>query len=118
MARIIAPNKTYNGISAGVKFTNGEAECSDKWTIKWFKEHGYSVEEAEESKSDTDNKSNEIKVGDNTDTAEGASNDKTDSEPEDNKQGSEAKAAAEVSEEKSDTTKPNVKPRGRRKAEK
>ena len=46
MAKIIAPNKEYNGVSAGVRFCNGQAECSDKWTIDWFKEHGYKVEEA------------------------------------------------------------------------
>lgn len=114
MARIIAPNKAYNGISAGVKFTNGEAECSDKWTVKWFKEHGYKVEEAVGDNPNSNNTSAEVKDGDNTGTAEGASNDKTASEPEDNKQGSKAEAVAEVSEKKSDT----VKPRGRRKAEK
>ncbi len=45
MAKITAPNKGYNGISAGVKFTNGQAYCSDTWVNKWFAEHGYIVEE-------------------------------------------------------------------------
>lgn len=46
MAKITAPNKEYNGVSAGVQFSKGEAETEDKYLIEWFKEHGYCVEQA------------------------------------------------------------------------
>lgn len=45
MARIIAPNKDYSGVSAGVTFTKGAGETKDKRLIAWFKAHGYEVEE-------------------------------------------------------------------------
>ena len=45
MAKIYAPNKNYNGLSAGVMFVNGIGECSDPYLISWFKEKGYRVEE-------------------------------------------------------------------------
>lgn len=44
MAKIIAPNKQYNGVSATVRFINGEAETDDAHLIEWFKSHGYEVE--------------------------------------------------------------------------
>lgn len=44
MAKIIAPNPDYNGISATVQFTNGVGETDNKDLIGWFKEHGYKVE--------------------------------------------------------------------------
>ena len=43
MAKIYAPNKEYNGISAGIYFTNGEAETDNPHLIEWFKEKGYEV---------------------------------------------------------------------------
>lgn len=45
MAKVIAPNKQYNGISAGVNFKEGVGETSDPHLIKWFKAKGYAVEE-------------------------------------------------------------------------
>lgn len=45
MAKIYAPNKQYNGISAGVMFVNGVGETSDPHLIKWFQEKGYKVVE-------------------------------------------------------------------------
>jgi len=45
MAKIIAPNKQYTGVSAGVPFVNGVGETADPELIKWFKTHGYEVEE-------------------------------------------------------------------------
>ena len=45
MAKIFAPNKKYNGISAGVKFVNGVGETNDPRLIKWFKSKGYKVED-------------------------------------------------------------------------
>ena len=56
MAKIFAPNKKYNGISAGVKFVNGVGETNDPRLIKWFKSKGYKVEKVK-SKSKTEAKS-------------------------------------------------------------
>lgn len=50
MAKIIAPNKEYAGISAGVSFTKGEASTDDPHLIDWFKNHGYTVVEEKASK--------------------------------------------------------------------
>lgn len=44
MARIIAPNKQYTGISASVPFHRGVGETTDAYLIEWFKTHGYTVE--------------------------------------------------------------------------
>lgn len=41
--KIIAPNKNYTGISAGVAFAKGVAECKDPRVIEWFINHGYTV---------------------------------------------------------------------------
>lgn len=41
MYKVKAPNKNYNGISAGVHFVNGEA-ITDK-SIDWFEKKGYEV---------------------------------------------------------------------------
>ncbi len=43
MAKIIAPNKSYTGVSASVAFANGKGETDDKHLIKWFEDHGYEV---------------------------------------------------------------------------
>lgn len=43
MAKIIAPNKQYTGISASVYFYNGVGETTNEDLISWFKEHGYDV---------------------------------------------------------------------------
>lgn len=48
MAKIIAPNKQYTGISASVSFINGEGETERPELIEWFKNHGYEVEEVQE----------------------------------------------------------------------
>lgn len=45
MAKILAPNKSYTGISAGVAFSNGVGETEDKRLIEWFYSHGYEIEE-------------------------------------------------------------------------
>lgn len=55
MAKIIAPNKKYSGIAAGVSFYNGVGETTDPYLIQWFKEHGYKVEEQKEA-TETENK--------------------------------------------------------------
>lgn len=43
--KILAPNKQYNGISAGITFVNGIGETDDSDRINWFKENGYNVED-------------------------------------------------------------------------
>lgn len=48
MAKILSPNKSYTGVSAGVAFSKGAGETEDKHLIEWFKEHGYTVEEIQE----------------------------------------------------------------------
>lgn len=52
MAKIIAPNENYNGVSATVHFAKGKGETSDKKLIKWFKDHGYEVVEDGPSAAD------------------------------------------------------------------
>lgn len=58
MVKIMAPNKNYDGISAGVKFSKGIGECTDPYLIEWFKEKGYEVEESEvkETVEESENK--------------------------------------------------------------
>lgn len=53
MAKILSPNKEYNGISASVTFVNGVGETNNPQLIDWFKSHGYTVEE--DAKKDEDN---------------------------------------------------------------
>ena len=48
MAKVFAPNKQYNGISAGVTFVNGVGETTDPYLLSWFKDKGYQVEENKE----------------------------------------------------------------------
>lgn len=45
MAKVLAPNKQYTGLSASVGFVNGIGETEDKDLLKWFKAHGYEIEE-------------------------------------------------------------------------
>lgn len=53
MAKILASNKEYTGISASVPFINGEGHTDDLRLIEWFKDHGYEViEEKEIDKND------------------------------------------------------------------
>ena len=54
MARIIAPNKQYAGVSAGVPFTGGEGNTDNEYLLKWFRDHGYEV--IEEPASDPEDK--------------------------------------------------------------
>lgn len=56
MAKIIAPNKSYTGMSASVAFCNGVGETEDKHLIEWFKEHNYQIIE-DAKKSDQQEKS-------------------------------------------------------------
>ena len=45
MAKIIAPNKQYTGVSASVPFVNGVGQTDNKNLISWFETHGYNVVE-------------------------------------------------------------------------
>ena len=45
MAKILAPNKQHDGVSAGVAFNEGIGETSDPYLIEWFKTKGYKVKE-------------------------------------------------------------------------
>lgn len=53
--KIYSPNKEYTGVSASVSFCNGKGETDDPRLIKWFKDHGYDVEKAEEKADTEDN---------------------------------------------------------------
>lgn len=45
MAKIYAPNKQYNGVSASVTFAKGVGETNNPTLLSWFKDRGYTVEE-------------------------------------------------------------------------
>lgn len=45
MAKVLAPNKQFNGERGGVSFVEGVGETEDKNLIDWFKNKGYEVEE-------------------------------------------------------------------------
>lgn len=45
--KIYSPNREYTGVSASVPFCNGVGETEDPYLIKWFRDHGYTVEEPE-----------------------------------------------------------------------
>lgn len=44
MAKIYAPNKQYNGISASVRFINGVGETDRPELLAWFSSKGYEVD--------------------------------------------------------------------------
>ena len=53
MAKVYAPNKDYNGVTASVPFTNGVGFSSNPYLLDWFKEHGYKVgDDIAEAKSE------------------------------------------------------------------
>ncbi len=43
--KIYAPVKTATGTYCSVRFVNGVGETNDPHLIKWFKDHGYKVED-------------------------------------------------------------------------
>lgn len=43
MARVLAPNRTYNGISAGVRFTAGVGETHNPAALAYFRRAGYEL---------------------------------------------------------------------------
>lgn len=50
MAKVYAPLKDYNGISASVTFINGVGETDNENLLEWFEEKGYTVERDEKPK--------------------------------------------------------------------
>lgn len=48
MAKVIAPNKEYTGLSAGVAFANGVGETDNPHLLQWFESKGYEVEKEPE----------------------------------------------------------------------
>ena len=54
MAKIVANNKEYTGISASVSFVNGVGETSDPYLLDWFREHGYEVVEDSEPEKEAE----------------------------------------------------------------
>ena len=44
--KIYAPMKDFNGLRVTVNFVNGVGETNNPRLIKWFKNHGYRVEES------------------------------------------------------------------------
>lgn len=50
MAKVYAPLKDYNGISASVTFVSGVGETDNENLLEWFEEHGYTVEREEKPK--------------------------------------------------------------------
>lgn len=47
MAKILAPNKSYTGVSASIAFCNGIGTTDNPELIDWFKKHNYQVVEEE-----------------------------------------------------------------------
>lgn len=45
MAKIYAPNKQYNGITAGIRFVDGVGETDNECLLEWFKKSRYMVVE-------------------------------------------------------------------------
>lgn len=70
MARIIAPNKEYAGVSAGVSFTGGEGHTDNEYLIKWFRDHGYEVIKEPAADMETD-----LEAGSETDPEAGSETD-------------------------------------------
>lgn len=44
MAKIYAPNRQYNGLSATIMFVNGVGETDNPQLLEWFESKGYTVE--------------------------------------------------------------------------
>lgn len=47
-AKILTPVKGYSGKVAGVAFVDGEGETDDPAALNYFRQAGYTVEEAKE----------------------------------------------------------------------
>lgn len=62
--KILAPNKSYTGVSASVTFCNGVGYTENKRLVEWFIDKGYKVIDEDEVKSTliNDNKQNQERV--------------------------------------------------------
>ena len=47
--KIYAPNKNANGVYASVRFVDGVGETDNPRLIEWFKSHGYTLGECDET---------------------------------------------------------------------
>lgn len=47
MAKVIAPNNQYTGLSASVMFVKGVGETDNEHLLQWFESRGYTVERQE-----------------------------------------------------------------------
>lgn len=55
MARVLAPNKKFTGVVAGVSFVNGVGETDEAFRLSWFENKGYTIEVPKtEPKTDVD----------------------------------------------------------------
>lgn len=54
--KILAPNKSYTGVSASVSFCNGVGYTENKRLVDWFIDKGYKVIDEDEVKSTLINK--------------------------------------------------------------
>lgn len=48
--KIYAPDKNFNGTSAGVCFVGGTGETVSQFLADWFESHGYQIEKETRSK--------------------------------------------------------------------
>lgn len=60
--KIYSKNESYTGVSASVPFCNGRGETDDPYLIRWFRSHGYRVEEEAVREADVE-KEEEVKTG-------------------------------------------------------
>ena len=61
--KILAPNKTYTGVSASVPFCNGVGYTENKILVEWFIDKGYKVIDEDEVKIHlTNNKINKDRI--------------------------------------------------------
>lgn len=54
MAKVYSPNTKYDGITAGVQFSNGVGETDDKYILGYLSSKGYKVEENKGHAVDTE----------------------------------------------------------------
>ncbi|MEK4276482.1 hypothetical protein [Paenibacillus sp. FSL R7-0026] len=47
MAKVLAPNEHYTGLSASIMFINGVGETDDEHLLQWFEGKGYTVDRSE-----------------------------------------------------------------------
>ncbi|WP_418302336.1 Rho termination factor N-terminal domain-containing protein [Lysinibacillus fusiformis] len=70
MVKIYAPNKAYNGITATVRFINGEGETDNPKLLKWFARKGYHVDLVKNTSESTQEEVTELKEESTSGTTE------------------------------------------------